>query len=103
MPLPSPRAGWLRAVDARTFGETVVQLGGGRMKKEDKIDFGVGVVLQAKIGDRVEHNQSLCEIHARTTAEAERAAARLLTGYAWADAPVQPPALVKLTIHPAHT
>lgn len=103
MPLLSPRAGWLRAVDARTFGETVVQLGGGRMKKEDKIDFGVGVVLRAKIGDRVEHNQSLCEIHARTTAEAERAAARLLTGYAWADAPVQPPALVKLTIHPAQT
>lgn len=96
--LASPGAGWLSAADARTFGETVVQLGGGRMKKEDKIDFGVGVVLRAKVGDHVEQGQPLCDIHARSAAEAERAAERLLTAYAWSSAPVQPPALVKLTI-----
>ncbi len=97
--LPSPRSGWLSAVNARTFGETVVQLGGGRLKKGDQIDFGVGAVLRAKIGDHVEAGQTLCEIHARTPAEAQKAAERLLTGYAWADAPVQPPPLVKRTIY----
>ncbi len=97
-PLPSPRSGWLKRVNARTFGEVTVHLGGGRERKGDPIDHAVGVVLAAKIGDYVEQNQPLCHIHARTQAEAEAAAKTLLTAYEWSDAAVTPPALIKRTI-----
>ncbi len=98
--LTSPQGGWLAAVNARTFGEVTVQLGGGRMKKEDAIDPSVGVVLRAKIGDRVESGQPLCDIHARSEADARAAAERLLAAYLWSAAPVEPPALIKQTIYP---
>ena len=77
-----------------------VQLGGGRSQKEDTIDPSVGVVLRAKIGDRVETGQPLCDIHARTEAEAITAAERLLAAYLWSAARVEAPILVKQTIYP---
>ncbi len=95
--LRSPQAGYLTAVHARTFGETSVALGGGRAKKGDPIDPAVGIVLQAKIGDYVEQGQPLCHIHARSQADAEMAAQRLLTAYAWSADPIEPPALIKRT------
>ncbi len=100
--LTSPRRGWIAAANARVFGETVVMLGGGRRKKGDPIDRGVGVVMAAKVGDFVEQGQPLCTIHARTEADAQEAARRLLTAYAWAEEPVTPPALVKQTLLPSH-
>ncbi len=98
LPLTSPRAGYLQEVQARTFGEVTVKLGGGREKKGDPIDHRVGVVLHAKIGDKVAAGDVLCEIHARTQAEALTAADELLSAYAWSAEPVQPPALIKATI-----
>ncbi len=98
LPLTSPQSGYLSQVRARTFGEVTVKLGGGREKKGDLIDHRVGVVLRAKIGDRVDAGDVLCDIHARTEAEARAAAEELLTAYAWSDEPVTPPALIKKTI-----
>ncbi|MDW8270239.1 MAG: thymidine phosphorylase, partial [Anaerolineae bacterium] len=99
--LVSPRRGWIAVANARVFGETVVALGGGRIQKGDPIDRSVGVVMAAKVGDFVEVGQPLCTIHARTAAEAEAAAQRLLTAYTWTDEPVTPPALVKETFLPS--
>ncbi len=98
LPLSSPRTGYLQEVRARTFGEVSVKLGGGREKKGDPIDHRVGMILHAKVGDRVEAGDALCEIHARSEAEARAAADELLAAYAFSDVPVQPPALIKTTI-----
>ena len=51
-PLPAPRSGYVARADAREVGFTVVDLGGGRARKEDPVDPAVGVVLtkQGKIG-----------------------------------------------------
>ena len=46
------RMGWIQEVNARQVGETAVLLGGGRAKKEDKIDYGVGVLVHKKVGDK---------------------------------------------------
>ena len=99
-PLASPQSGYLSAVNARTFGVTNVHLGGGRVRKGEPIDHSVGMVLHAKIGDYVEKGQPLCDIHARNEEEADSAARSLLAAYAWSDAPVEPPALVKKRIQP---
>ncbi|NOX63613.1 MAG: thymidine phosphorylase [Chloroflexi bacterium] len=97
-PLLSPRDGWLSRVNARTFGEVTVHLGGGRERKGDPIDHSVGIVLAAKIGDRIEQGQPLCYIHARTETEAQTAAEALLEAYDWSETPVAPPRLIKRTI-----
>ena len=59
----SPRAGYITAVDSEAIGRACVMLGGGREKKEDSIDPAVGILIHAKISDRVAHGQPLCTIH----------------------------------------
>ena len=60
-PLPAPRSGYVARADAREVGFTVVDLGGGRARKEDPVDPAVGVVLteQGKLGARAEAGEPL--------------------------------------------
>lgn len=90
LPVTAAQAGTVHAIDAREVGLTVVHLGGGRTKKGEPIDHRVGVVVHAKVGDRVEPGHVLCEVHARDEASAQEAAARLQAAYTLAPAPRSP-------------
>jgi pyrimidine-nucleoside phosphorylase len=90
----SPRQGYLSQLDAMAVGLTAMDLGAGRKKKGDPVDHAVGIVLHKKIGDRMEHGEDLCTIHARTEDAAQRAEASLLKGYTWQNSPVEPLPLV---------
>ena len=45
------------------MGLHCVSLGGGRMKAEDKIDFGVGLSFHKKIGAKVKEGDPIITIH----------------------------------------
>lgn len=87
---PAPRGGYLAAINAREVGETSVELGAGRARKEDTIDTSVGIVIHHKVGDRVEQGEALFTIHANDWGKLEAARARLLAAHQWSDTPVQP-------------
>jgi pyrimidine-nucleoside phosphorylase len=93
VPLPAPRAGTVHALHPRPIGHTIIALGGGRTRAEDRVDPAVGVQLQVRVGDAVVAGQPLAMIHARSTAAAERAAAQLLAAIPVADGPPSPPPL----------
>jgi pyrimidine-nucleoside phosphorylase len=88
--IPAPRGGWLSEVNARVVGETSVLLGAGRQRKSDSIDHGVGILVHAKVGDRLEPGQPLFTLHARSRAKAQEAEQRLLAACLWSDDPVEP-------------
>jgi pyrimidine-nucleoside phosphorylase len=92
--VPAPRSGYVAELHARDVGLTAMLLGGGRVRKSGSIDPAVGVVLHAKIGDRVEEGQPFFTIHANAEAKMPDAVARLLAAYRWADAPVEAPPLI---------
>jgi pyrimidine-nucleoside phosphorylase len=94
----APRSGYVSAVDAREVGLTSMLLGGGRAKKSDGIDHAVGIVLHAKVGQRVEEGQPLLTIHANDSAKLAGARQRLLAAYQWRDEPVEPPPLIHRTL-----
>lgn len=73
----APHSGMLERVDAGEVGRVVVDLGGGRKKKEDVIDRGVGVRVHHVVGDRVERGEALLTVHARTPEGAASAAKSL--------------------------
>jgi pyrimidine-nucleoside phosphorylase len=50
----SPISGYVGQVHAREIGFAAMALGAGRERKRDKIDHTVGIVLNHKVGDRVE-------------------------------------------------
>jgi pyrimidine-nucleoside phosphorylase len=71
------RAGCVHHVNALEIGLTSVDLGAGRARKGDPIDYAVGLLLHAKVADRVEVGQILFTIHANDQAKAEAAEERL--------------------------
>ncbi len=75
--LLAEEAGFVHRIDAQEVGLTVVEMGGGRKKKGDAIDFGVGVICQAKVGDRVGVGDPLCTVHTADEPSAGAALSRL--------------------------
>jgi pyrimidine-nucleoside phosphorylase len=65
--LPSPITGTVQSIDPLLVAQAVQLMGGGRMKKEDKIHHGVGVVLHVKVGSFIEKGDTLLEIYAGGT------------------------------------
>jgi pyrimidine-nucleoside phosphorylase len=60
----APRAGYVADLAADAIGVASVRLGAGREKKGDPIDHATGIVLRAKVGDRVAKGEVLAEVHA---------------------------------------
>ncbi|MZQ84332.1 pyrimidine-nucleoside phosphorylase [Paenibacillus sp. 5J-6] len=56
--------GYVNQIDAEQIGIAAMLLGAGRAKKEDQIDYAVGLTLNKKIGDAVQAGESICTIHA---------------------------------------
>ncbi|HYW07996.1 MAG TPA: thymidine phosphorylase [Longimicrobium sp.] len=67
---------WVADADARGVADAALELGAGRRRKGDPVDPAVGVVVRARVGDRISAGEPLAEIHART--EAAAAAAEVL-------------------------
>ena len=63
-PVVAPRGGYVRDVAADAIGIASVRLGAGREKKADAVDHATGIVLRAKVGDRVAKGDVLAEVHA---------------------------------------
>ena len=70
-------SGFVNQCDARLIGEVVRDLGGGRMRKDSRIDPWVGIDRLAKPGDRVERGGVLCRIHANSDEQAREAQDRI--------------------------
>ena len=64
LPVVAERSGYVEQLNAQEIGKASMNLGAGRKKKEDNIDFAVGIILEKKIGDKVESGEILAYIHA---------------------------------------
>lgn len=56
-------SGYVSNMVADQIGIAAMLLGAGRATKEDKIDLAVGIVLNKKVGDKVEKGESLMTIY----------------------------------------
>ena len=92
---PSPRGGYVSAINAEGVGLVSMGLGGGRATKESSIDLSVGVVLRKKVGDRVEAGESLGVIHAASEESGKTAAEKLAACYSFSEEKPVVPALIK--------
>ena len=82
LPVPAPAAGVVEAIDAEAIGLAAMALGAGRARVEDRVDPAVGIVLRAKVGERVEAGEPLCLVHRNDGGEPQdRVAARITAAY----------------------
>lgn len=59
----SKKSGFIKEMNCKEFGLHCVELGGGRKKTSDKIDFAVGLFLHKKVGDNVTKGETLVTIY----------------------------------------
>ena len=59
----SKKKGYITHMDALKLGIASMHMGAGRLKKEDPINYNVGIVLNKKTNDYVNLNDTLCYLH----------------------------------------
>lgn len=67
--------GVVSEVDAGLVGQAGLQLGAGRTRASDGVDFAVGFDRIVKCGEPIHAGQALCRIHARTAVDFDMAEA----------------------------
>ncbi len=77
MEVISEKQGIVQSLKAEKIGKISVNLGAGRIRKEDEIDNSVGIVLEKKIGDKVQKGEVLAYIHANDEEKGKEAVNRL--------------------------
>ena len=77
VPVILDKEGIVKELKAEEVGKLSVFLGAGRLRKEDKIEPEVGIVLNKKIGDTVKKDDIVAYIHANDKGKAREAVERL--------------------------
>ena len=72
--ITSPRAGFVSAINAEDVGRAAAIIGAGRESKDDAIDPAVGVILEVKVGEKVEAGSVLCRLYYTGEGRLEEAA-----------------------------
>ncbi|MEZ5835170.1 MAG: thymidine phosphorylase [Geminicoccaceae bacterium] len=72
-PVAAPRGGHVRSIDVRMLGLAVIELGGGRVRADQNVDFAVGLSSVLARGASVAAGDPLAIVHARDEATAQKA------------------------------
>lgn len=91
----APQAGVVARADALEIALVGKSLGAGRDRKDAPIDLAVGVVLNKKVGDRIEAGEPLAIIHARTEQAADSVTDHLTAAFGITQNAVPRPLLLR--------
>lgn len=61
--IKSNQEGIIESISALEIGKLVVEMGAGRKKKEDTINYGVGIKLKKQVGDYVKVGETIMELY----------------------------------------
>lgn len=65
--------GCIAKLDALQFGDAAVNLGCGRRKTDDVIDYSSGIVMMKKVGDKVNKGDLICMVYGESEEKIEQA------------------------------
>ena len=63
IPIYAQEGGYVKSLDALTIGVSSMKLGGGRETLQDIIDMSAGIILNKKVGDKVEKGELLATLY----------------------------------------
>ncbi len=75
----SQAEGYLKDIKAEVIGMLSLELGAGRKKKDERIDYGVGVVINKHIGDYIKGGDILCYLYEREVKDYSKLALEAFT------------------------
>ena len=87
------KAGYVQQMDTEALGLASQAMGAGRETVDDRLDYSVGYVMKVRLGDRVEADTPMVELHARNEADAARAEAAIRAAIRIGPEPAEKPPL----------
>ena len=85
IPVIADRSGYVKSLDAQEIGKVSMNLGAGRKKKEDNIDFSVGIILEKKTGNKVEKGENIAFVYANNEKLGQEISQDILNAYTIVD------------------
>ncbi len=64
--LKSEKTGFISETDTAIIGRASVETGAGRTYKEQELDYGAGIILKKRIGDKIEKGEVIAIIYSST-------------------------------------
>lgn len=92
------KAGYVSEIDTFELGMAAIELGAGRARKEDTIDFKAGIVFKKMIGDTVKKGEEIAIIETDRKAAIDSVEKRILNAVAIGKEKVKRPKLIKKTL-----
>ncbi len=92
--IASKKTGYIENIFAEKIGRLSVQLGAGREKKGDQIDKAAGLVLEKKVGDRIEVGEILAVLHFNKDSLQEGIEEKLLACFSFSPEKIKPTPLI---------
>jgi pyrimidine-nucleoside phosphorylase/thymidine phosphorylase len=87
--ITTARGGYVSAIDAELIGQASSMIGAGRNTKEDFIDPAVGVILEVKVGQKIDSGSILCRIYYTSDEHLEAAAELVEDAFKISQQPVE--------------
>lgn len=81
IPVISHKNGFITEIKTKEIGNTLCEIGGGRTKIDDLVDFAVGYECEQKIGDEVFENETLGILYCRNESQANQIINKLQNAY----------------------
>ena len=94
VPVVSNKSGFVTDLSAELIGRASVDLGAGRLKKEDDIDPRVGIIVCKKTGDKVSKDEIMAYVHANDPKKADEAVLKVRNAYTILDKKVKKPSVI---------
>ncbi|HKC18779.1 MAG TPA: thymidine phosphorylase [Candidatus Dormibacteraeota bacterium] len=91
VPITAERDGYVESIDALEIGLSAVDLGAGRLRKDDAIDHAAGFVIESPVGARVHAGDPLVTVHARSRELVDRVTERVRNAWRLSDREVRRP------------
>ena len=87
------KAGYVQQMDTEALGLASQAMGAGRETVDDRLDYSVGYVMKVRLGDKVEADTPMVELHARNEADVARAEAAIRAAIRIGPEPAEKPPL----------
>lgn len=91
--------GFISFIDTYEIGMAAIDLGAGRLKKEDKIDPKAGIIFNYKLGDKINKGDVIAEVFSDSNEKINLAEKRILNSIKLSERKTKIPALVKQIIN----
>ena len=90
--------GFIKEMNTYQIGMASLELGAGRKRKEDKIDYKAGIIFNKKMGDYLNREDIICQVYSDSKTKLKTAVEMILNSIIFSKAKSQIPKLIKKVI-----